>query len=130
MLFLLILIISLLLQFFLPWWIIGLVAFGMAFWKAERAGQAFISGFGAIFILWVAMGLVRSIPNENLLANRIGEMLMLPENSFNWIIVLLITGIVGGLVGGFSALAGFYSAAAFRANKLTTKQSHHSNKLS
>jgi hypothetical protein len=76
------------------------------------------------------MGLIRSIPNENLLANRIGEMLMLPENSFNWIIVLLVTGIVGGLAGGFSALAGFYSAAALRANKLTTTPSDHSNKLS
>ena len=120
MLFLLILIISLLLQFFLPWWIIGLVAFGIAFWKAERAGQAFASGFGAIFLLWIAMGLIRSIPNQNLLANRIGEMLMLPSNSLNWIIVLLLTGIVGGLVGGFSALAGFYSATAIKAKKLST----------
>lgn len=120
MIFLLILVISLLLQFFLPWWIIGLVAFGIAFWKAQRAGQAFASGFGAIFILWVAMGLIRSIPNDNLLANRIGEMLMLPANSFNWIIVLVVTGIIGGLVGGLSALAGFYSAAAFRSKKLTT----------
>jgi hypothetical protein len=118
--FLLILIISLILQFFLPWWIIGLIAFGIAFWKAGRAGQAFVSGFGAIFILWIVMGLIRSIPNDNLLANRIGEMLMLPSNGFNWIIVLLITGIVGGLVAGLSALAGFYSSAALRNNRLTT----------
>jgi hypothetical protein len=118
MLFLLILIISLVLQFFLPWWIIALVAFGFAFWKAGAAGQAFASGFSAIFALWVFMGLIRSIPNENLLANRIGEMLMLPANSFNWLIVLLVTGIIGGLVGGFSALGGFYTAAAVGTNKL------------
>ena len=63
MLFLLILIISLILQFFLPWWIIALVAFGLSFWKAQTASQAFGSGFAAIFVLWVIMGLIHSIPN-------------------------------------------------------------------
>lgn len=114
MLFILILITSLLLQFFLPWWIIAPVAFGLAFWKARSGGHAFGSGFGAIFILWVIMGLIQSIPNENLLANRVGEMLMLPSSSFNWIIVLLVTGIIGGLAAGLSALAGFYSADAIK----------------
>ena len=114
MLFLLILIISLILQSFLPWWIIALVAFGLAFWKANRAGQAFASGFGALFLLWIIMGLIHTIPNENLLANRVGEMLLIPLNSLNWIIVLLVTGLIGGLVAGLSALAGFYTAATFR----------------
>lgn len=114
MLFLLILIASLILQFFLPWWIIAPIAFGLAFWKARSGSHAFGSGFGAIFLLWVIMGLIHSIPNENLLANRVGEMLMLPLNSFNWIIVLIATGIVGGLVAGISALAGFYSSNVFK----------------
>ncbi|HUH32300.1 MAG TPA: hypothetical protein VLZ28_00020 [Daejeonella sp.] len=112
MLFLLILIISLILQFFLPWWIIALVAFGMSFWKAQTAGRAFGSGFAAIFLLWVIMGLIYSIPNENLLANRIAEMLTLPASSFGWIVILLVSGIVGGLAAGLSALAGFYSRGA------------------
>lgn len=116
MLFILIIIASLILQFFLPWWIIAPIAFGLAFWKARSGGHAFASGFGAIFLLWVVMGLVNSIPNENLLANRVGEMLMLPSSSFNWIIVLLITGIVGGIAGGFSALAGFYSSNLIKTN--------------
>lgn len=117
MLFILILIISLVLQFFLPWWIIAPVAFALSFWKAKKAGQAFASGFGAVFLLWAVTALVQSIPNENLLANRVGEMLMLPSHSFNWIIVLLITGIVGGLVSGISALSGFYSSAAIQTKK-------------
>ena len=108
MLIILIFIISLILQFFLPWWIIAPVAFGLAFWKSKTSGHAFASGFVAIFLLWIMMGLIRSIPNENLLANRVGEMLMLPQNSFNWIIILLITGIIGGLVAACAALAGYY----------------------
>ena len=54
------------------------------------------------------MGLIQSVPNENLLANRVAEMLTLPASSFGWLIILLVTGLVGGLVGGVSALAGFY----------------------
>jgi hypothetical protein len=121
MLFLLILIISLVLQFFLPWWIIAPIAFVIAFWKAKNAAHAFSSGFSAILLLWIVMGLVHSIPNENLLANRVGEMLMLPSNSFNWIIVLLVTGLVGGLVAGLSALAGFYSSAAVKNDRVTAE---------
>jgi hypothetical protein len=53
-----------------------------------------------------------NIPNENILANRVGTMLNLPDSSMNWIIVLLLTGIIGGLASGFSALAGFYAKDA------------------
>ena len=39
-------------------------------------------------------------------------MLTLPASSFGWIIILVATGVVGGLVAGLSALAGFYSGVA------------------
>ena len=110
----LIVVVSLILQFFLPWWIIALTAFTLAFWKARSAGHAFGSGFTAIFLLWIVLGLFKSVPNEHLLANRVGEMFMLPPGSFNWIVMLLATGIIGGMVGGLSALAGFLSANAFK----------------
>jgi hypothetical protein len=113
----LVIIVSLILQFFLPWWIIALIAFVLASWKAQSTGHAFGSGFLAIFFLWIIMGLVRSVPNEHLLANRVGEMFMLPPGSFNWLFMLLATGIIGGLVGGISALAGFLSANAFKSRR-------------
>lgn len=106
MLFLLILVISLILQFFLPWWIIAPVAFGAAFWKAETGRHAFGTGFLSIFVLWVVTGLFQSIPNQHILANRVGAMLKLPETSLNWLLVLIITAIIGGLVGGVAAMAG------------------------
>lgn len=108
MLFIIILIVSLILQLFLPWWIIAIIAFAFSAWKALSGKHAFIHAFAAIFLLWVAAGLIKTIPNENILANRVGEMLMLPFTEFNWIIVLFVTGIIGGLVSGFSGLAGFY----------------------
>lgn len=107
MLFLLIIIVCLILQFFLPWWVIGLVAFLLSAWKAKSAIQAFNSGFFALFILWASMCLIHSIPNQHLLAGRVGQMLGLPDERFTWMIVLLITGLLGGLAAGLSALAGF-----------------------
>jgi hypothetical protein len=113
MLFILIFLSSLLLQFFLPWWIIGPIAFIFSAWKAKSGGHAFAAGFGAVSLLWIIMGLVKTLPNNNLLANRVGQLLGLPELSFHWILVLAITGIIGGLASGFAALAGFYGRQAF-----------------
>lgn len=108
MLFIFILIISLILQLILPWWIIAPVALILSAWKATSGKQAFGHSFLAIFTLWIVAGLIRSIPNENILANRVGEMLMLPFEGLNWLIVLLVTGLIGGLAAGFAGLTGFY----------------------
>jgi len=113
MLLLIIAILSLILQFFLPWWIIAPIAFGMSLWIARSGKQAFGSAFLAIFCLWIIIGLVHSLPNENILANRVGSMLKLPDSSLNWLFVLVISGIIGGLASGFSALSGFYFKDAF-----------------
>ncbi|WP_395803416.1 hypothetical protein [Daejeonella sp.] len=117
MLFLLIAIVSLILQLFLPWWIIAPVAFSLAAWNAHSAKNAFISGFLAIFVIWIIAGLVHTIPNENILANRVANMLTLPSSSLSWLIVLVISGVIGGLAAGFSALAGLYAKEAISHRK-------------
>lgn len=108
MLFIIIIALCLLFQLFLPWWIITPLAFGAAFWKGKSGVHAFWSGFFAVFTLWVVTGLYYSIPNHHILANRVGDMLGLPDTSINWVIVLLISGLIGGLAAGFCALAGYY----------------------
>ena len=112
MLFILIFLICLALQFFFPWWIIAIISFGLAAWKAKNGKNAFFSAFLALFCLWILMSLFKSIPNENILANRVGQMLGLPGSAYNWIVVAIITGFVGGLAAGFSALAGLYCRRA------------------
>ena len=118
MLFLLIASVCLVLQLFLPWWIIAPVAFGMAFWKARSGNHAFGAGYFAVFALWIVLAMFQTLANKNILANRVGVMLNLPDTSVNWIIVLLISGIIGGLAAGFSALAGFYVRQAFVKKKV------------
>ncbi len=108
MLYIIIIIICFVLQLFLPWWIISPLAFAAAFWKARTAAHAFWSGFFAVFTLWLGTGLFYSIPNGHILANRVGAMLGLPDTTINWAIVLLISGLIGGLAAGFCSLAGYY----------------------
>ena len=113
MLFLLILLVALVLQFFFSWWIIAIVAFVVAFLKARNGSNAFWSGFLAIGTLWTVVGLIKTLPNKNILANRIGQMLMLPDTGFNWLIVLLVSALIGALAGGFAALAGYSCSEEF-----------------
>lgn len=106
MLFILILFTSLLAQFFLPWWLISPIAFVLAAWNGQSEKKSFWNGFSAIFILWVCMALFRSLPNDSLLANRVAQVFMLPASSMNWLLLTLVTGLIGGLVAGTAALAG------------------------
>lgn len=108
MLFFIIIIICFILQLFLPWWIIAPLAFAAAFWKGQTAAHAFWSGFFAVFTLWILAGLFYSIPNGHILANRVGAMLGLPETTINWAIVLLISGLIGGLAAGLCSITGYF----------------------
>jgi hypothetical protein len=94
MLFLIILILSFASGYFLPWWVIAIAAFLSAFFIGKTSGQSFWSGFAAVFIVWTVLALFKTIPNDNMLAKRVA------------VLFLLITSLIGGLVGGMSALSG------------------------
>lgn len=110
MLFLIILVLSFAGSFFLPWWMVALIAFAAALIIGGKPGKGFLSGFGAIFIAWTALALMKSVPNENILAGRVVQLFPLPNN---WIWVLLVTAVIGGIVGGMSALSGALLKRAF-----------------
>jgi len=111
MLFLIILILSFVSSYFLPWWVAALIAFLAALFIGKTSGRSFWSGFGAIFILWVILALLKSIPNDNILAGRVIQLFPLPHN---WILLLLITALIGGLVGGLAALSGMLTKKVFK----------------
>jgi len=111
MLFLIVLILSFASSFFLPWWVVAIAAFLAALLIGKTSGQSFWSGFGAVFIVWTALALLKSVPNENILASRVVQLFPLPNN---WIWVLLITALIGGLVGGMGALSGVLVRKVFK----------------
>ena len=113
MLFLIILILSFAGGYFLPWWIVAIAAIIAAFFVGKSPGGSFWSGFAAVFIGWIILSLFKSLPNDNLLATRVAALFQLP----NWVWLLLITGIIGGLVGGMAAMSGVLVRRALSEDK-------------
>lgn len=96
-------ILALIAGMFLPWWSIALVAFLVAIVMDMRPGTSFLSGFAAIFLLWGIIALWIDIRNESILSHKIAQLFPLGGSS---IFMILITALVGALVGGFAALSG------------------------
>ena len=113
MLFFIIFILTLICSYFLPWWMLSVIAFTAAFYINKKPGISFLSGFAAVFAAWTILALFKSIPNDNILAGRVAKLFQLS----NWILLLLATAFIGGLVGGMAALSGALVKRAFKTNK-------------
>ncbi len=106
--FLTILIIALVSAFgemFFPWWIIGPVSFVGGVLTGFKPGKAFLSGFLAIGLFWLVAALVRDLPNDHILSQRMA-ILFFKKPSYP--LFLIVIAIIGGLVGGVCSLTGAY----------------------
>jgi hypothetical protein len=89
----------------LDFWVIAIVAFIVGLMVQQKAWKAFLAGFAAIFLLWVSLAKWMDAENGGMLSQKIASILPLGGSS---ILLILITGFVGGLVAGFAALSGTY----------------------
>lgn len=103
MLFLLILVVAFILQFFLPWWSIALLAFVISAWRSRSHWQAFGAGFGGIAVGWLFLSTFIHVRTEGILSGKVATLFSLPHSG----LLFLITALVGGLVGGLAAWAGY-----------------------
>lgn len=95
------------LQLFLPWWSVAIASSLPALFMSQSGRKSFQSGFLGIFLLWTIWSSVIYIQGGDILAERIATLFSLPAG---WLSILL-TGLVGGLTGAFSA----WTANRFRA---------------
>lgn len=93
----------------LPWWVLAIICFCGALALARSGVQAFWSGFAAVFVAWSILALIKSLPNHNILADRVAHLFSLP----NWLLLLIVTGLLGGIVGGFATLSGWLFRSMF-----------------
>jgi hypothetical protein len=87
----------------LEWWSIALVSFLVALLIPQRISGAFLSGFFGVFILWATLALWIDSKNGNTLSHKMAELFKLGGSS---LLLILVTALIGGLVGGFAAMAG------------------------
>lgn len=87
---------------FLPWWTLFIPAIVLGAALFDRSMIAFFIGFLSLFFAWFLQVLYIDIANESVLSTRISDMMGLG----NGFVVLLITGLIGGLIGGVGTLLG------------------------
>ena len=94
---------------YLPWWSVAIVAFLAALLVQPKLGIGFIAGFTGIFLLWAVLAFWIDANNESILSHKIALLFPLGGST---LLLILVTALVGGLVGGFAAMAG--SSIRFR----------------
>lgn len=91
---------ALLFQFFLPWWTAVLAGFLSAwFFKKSTLLQSLAAAFFGVFLVWTMYALFIDVQNQSLLSEKIAALLSLPSS---WILIL-ITGIIGGITAALGA---------------------------
>ncbi|RCH54092.1 hypothetical protein DJ568_14515 [Mucilaginibacter hurinus] len=68
----------------------------------KTSGKPFWIGFAGAGLAWLALALLKTLPNDNILATRVAALFHLP----GWIYILALTALLGGIVGGLSSLSG------------------------
>ena len=99
--FLLIILLSFVSCLYFPWWTIAIVSFLVLAFIPLKPLQAFLCGFAAIFLFWTLLSFYISSNNDHVLAHKISVLVLNTDNPF---LLVLATGLVGGLVAGFAAL--------------------------
>jgi hypothetical protein len=88
---------------YFPWWSIAVAAFVIGLLVRQKAWLAWLAGFLGLFLLWVLLAWLKNAPNDGLLSGKIGELLGIGNNP---VLLIIITGFLGGIVAGFAALTG------------------------
>ncbi|GAA4752917.1 hypothetical protein [Flavisolibacter ginsenosidimutans] len=86
-----------------PWWSIAVIAFLVALLVKQPYGVAFVSGFAGIFLCWGLLAFWIDIKNNHNLSHKIAQIIPLGGSP---VLLILVTALVGALVGGFAAASG------------------------
>ena len=93
---------------YFPWWSIAIAAFFVALLIHQKAGMAFASAFLAMLLLWSGLAWWINVKNDNILSLKIAELFGIGDNT---LLLVLMTGLVGGLVAGLAAMSGSFMRA-------------------
>lgn len=96
-LFLLIALLSGLLQLWLPWWSMILVAAGMSFLMGKTFLQTFLAGFFACGLVWLVYAVIITAANGSIMTDRIAILFSLPASWMLYVVSFLVAAIGGGL---------------------------------
>ncbi|GIV40630.1 MAG: hypothetical protein KatS3mg033_2430 [Thermonema sp.] len=111
MVFILILILSILVQIFFPWWSMAVVCFVVAALFGKRFWGTTFSAFLAVFFIWAIRAFFADLQNDQLLSRRIAAMLGMPQIG-EWL--FLVSALLGGIVAFMAAWSGYATKRLFK----------------
>ena len=118
MTYIIILIVSAVAQYFLPWWVIAPIAFAICAWKSKTAFGAYVAAAGAIATLWVGYAFYLNSNNDGIILDKIAglfsENIKFLKNLPVTPTYFLIMAIIGSQVAGLSATAGYHFRQFFK----------------
>lgn len=91
-------------SYFLPWWSTAIVAFLWGLIINPNSKQGALILFFTLFFIWVGVALYLNLNNNELMSQRMAEILKVGSP---WVLIL-ITGMIGGLVGLLPGMAGIF----------------------
>lgn len=97
----LIIILSAVAEYYLPWWTIAVVCFIVSLLSGQRPGRSFLMGFLGIATFWLGDAMLHDIANAHILSQKMAVLFHLP----NYGLFIGVTVLIGGLVGGMAAWA-------------------------
>jgi hypothetical protein len=118
MTYIIILIVSAIAQFFLPWWVIAPISFAFCAWKSESAKGAYAAAAGAAATVWTAYTTYINMATDSIMASKIaalftfgvGFLEKLPTAGYLGFVAILLASTVAGLSG----VAGYQFRQLFR----------------
>lgn len=99
-----------LVNLFLPWWSVLIPAILFGAWLFDKGTSAFVTGLFAAGLAWFGHSLYIHFANDAILSTRIADMMQVGSP---WVI-LLLTFLIGGLLGGMGTLFGYQFKANLR----------------
>lgn len=87
---------------YLPWWSVAAAAFAVSLFISQGPFAAFLAGFLGVAGLWAGYAFWIDKANQSLLSSRVASLFPLQGDP---LLLILLTGFIGGLVGGLAAMS-------------------------
>lgn len=116
--YIIILVVSAVAQYFLPWWVIAPVSFSIAAWKSETALGAYAAAAAAISSLWVGYATYLNMSTDGIMVQKVGALFaenlkFLKDMPITPTFIIIMT-LIGSQVAGLSATAGYHFRQLFK----------------
>jgi len=86
-----------------PWWGMAVAAFLVGAWRAESGWGAFVLGVLGVGFWWLVIPLYTHLVSGGILTARLALLVKMPAPS----LLLFATAVLGALLGGLAAMAGY-----------------------